>query len=149
MWTRIVIGSAKHEIIGSDILGAFKMLRQDTLERSRHMPDVLLAGLRRFLESASPKTFPESYRFCIPIDVLPLKCQQLADTNSSQRNAPEEDLPARRHFLENVLNVPSTPNRHLLVSVLWSMQLTSYGIVFDEIVCGCDFEHDVQQLINV
>jgi hypothetical protein len=46
MWTRIVIGSAKHEIIGSDILGAFKMLHQDTIERSRHMPDVLLAGLR-------------------------------------------------------------------------------------------------------
>ncbi len=33
MWTRIVIGSAKHEIIGADILGAFKMLHQDTLER--------------------------------------------------------------------------------------------------------------------
>ena len=49
MRTRIIIGSAKHEIIGSDILGAFKMLHEDTLERSRHMPDMLLAGLRRIL----------------------------------------------------------------------------------------------------
>src|SRR3974390_1430620 len=53
MWTRIVIGSTKHEIIRTDIFGAFKMLHQDTLERSRHMPDVLLAGLRRILKPAS------------------------------------------------------------------------------------------------
>ena len=149
MWTRIVIGPTKHEIIGADILGAFEMLHQDTLERSRHMPDVLLAGLRRILQPASPKTLSESYRFCIPINVLPLKRQQFPRTNASQRNAPEEDLPADRHFLKNVLDVPSTPNRHLLVSVLWPMQLPSYRIVFDQIVRRCDFEHGVQQLINV
>ena len=45
MWTMIIVGSAEHEIIWSDVLGLFKMLRQNTLETSRHMSNVLLAGL--------------------------------------------------------------------------------------------------------
>ena len=35
MWTRILIGSTKHEIIGADIFRAFKMLHQDTVKRFR------------------------------------------------------------------------------------------------------------------
>jgi len=33
--------------------------------------------------------------------------------------------------------------------MLWPMQLLSYGIAFDQIVRRGDFEHGMQQLINI
>ena len=119
------------------------MLRQDELETCWHMSDVLLASFRGVLQPASPKTLPECDCFRIPIYVLPLQRQQFAKTNGSQCDTPEQSLPARRHFLQNLLNVLSTPNRHLFVLVLWSMQLSPYGIAFDQIMFRSNFEHDV------
>ncbi len=43
---RIIIGSTKYEIVRSDIFAGLEMLRQNTLEAFRHVPDLLLAGLR-------------------------------------------------------------------------------------------------------
>src|SRR5436853_7898806 len=39
MWTKIIIGSAKHEILRSDILGAFKMLHRPRALKVWKKPD--------------------------------------------------------------------------------------------------------------
>ena len=43
---RIFIGSAKHKIVGSDVFGNLKVIRQDMLQAARHMPEMLLTGFR-------------------------------------------------------------------------------------------------------
>jgi predicted ABC-type transport system involved in lysophospholipase L1 biosynthesis ATPase subunit len=44
MRPRVIIGSAKHKVIGTDIFGTLEVVRKDALQTSRHMPDVFLIG---------------------------------------------------------------------------------------------------------
>src|ERR1700688_4785894 len=119
------------------------------LQARGHMPDVLLTSLGGILQPPPPESLPESDRLRVPVNILPLQSQQFAHANSRERDTAEENLPPRRHLLQNLLNVLRAPNRHLLVNVLRAMKFSADGIVFDQIVFRRYFKHDLQLLVDV